>query len=351
MVLRTTQLNHWVNSVLSIPASEENALVPISGDASFRHYYRVWIGSSSYVAVDAPPERENNAQFVALAKLLGDNNVNVPEVHHVDYEQGFMLLSDMGDELYYAALLSDNKSGAGAAEKTDDLYNSAIECLVRIQSIDFSSCSIPVFDADFILRELNLFPEWFVGGQLELDNYPAFHSVSSLLVDNALEQPQVLMHRDYHSRNLMIRRQNSPGILDFQDAVSGPVTYDLASLLKDCYLRWPDEKISSWIQVYITHAEAAGVLSNTDPAQLLRWFDLIALQRHIKCAGIFTRLFLRDSKSIYLQDIPRLIGYIMNTTRKYPELSPFNAWLTQKVLPRMTEMKYTFEPDPDGRKK
>ena len=347
MVVRTTQLNHWVHSILSKPASPEISLIPISGDASFRRYYRVHIGDSSFIAVDAPPERENNRQFVALAKLLGDNNLNVPMVHHVDFEHGFMLLSDMGDDSYYAALVSGNIS----EDNANDLYHAAIECLVKIQMIDHSSCTIPVYDADFILRELALFSDWFVRGQLELGDYPYFQSVSRLLVDNALEQPQVLMHRDYHSRNLMITRQNSPGILDYQDAVIGPVTYDLASLLKDCYLRLPDEQISRLIRTYINQAETAGVLSNTDLGNFLRWFDLMALQRHIKCAGIFTRLFIRDGKSVYLQDIPRLIGYIMTTTGNYTELLPFNRWLTQTVLPRMSEMTHVFEPDANGLKK
>ena len=342
MVLRTTQLNHWVNSVLSKPASDENSLISISGDASFRHYYRVQSGHSSYVAVDAPPGRENNPQFVALAKLLADNNLNVPEVHHVNYEQGFMLLSDMGDDLYYSALISDVESGPGSAEHADSLYHSAIECLVKFQKVDYSSCTIPVFDAEFIVRELDLFPEWFVRGQLEIDNYPDFQTVSRLLVDNALEQPQVLMHRDYHSRNLMITRKNSPGILDFQDAVIGPVSYDLASLLKDCYLSWPDDQVSSWIQTYITHAEAAGLLASADSKQFIRWFDLIALQRHIKCAGIFARLFIRDGKRVYLQDIPRVVEYIMATSSKYKELLPFNNWLKHAVLPGMASMKGLF---------
>jgi aminoglycoside/choline kinase family phosphotransferase len=346
MVDRTTQLNHWVKSVLSKTASAEISLTPISGDASFRHYYRVHIGDSSFVGVDAPAEQENNQQFVALAKLLGDSDLNVPRVHHVDFEHGFMLLSDMGDDLYYAVLVSDKS----AAKTADRLYRSAVECLVKIQMIDHRSCTIPVFDADFILRELALFSEWFIDGQLALDPYPDFQSVQRLLVDNALEQPQVLMHRDFHSRNLLVTRHNSPGILDFQDAVIGPVAYDLASLLKDCYLRWPDEQISTWVRAYINHAEAAGVLSNTDLNQFLRWFDLIALQRHIKCAGIFSRLFLRDSKPIYLQDIPRVIGYIMTATGKYTELMPFNRWLTKEVLPRMSETAHMFEPDSGGTK-
>jgi aminoglycoside/choline kinase family phosphotransferase len=350
MVVRTTQLTHWVNSVLSISKGSELSLKPISSDASFRSYYRLQHGDLSYVAVDAPPERENNTQFVALARLLAGHGLNVPEVHQVDYDRGFMLLSDMGDELYYAALLPENRFGADATASADKLYRSAIECLVKMQKIDHSSCSIPVFDADFIQRELNLFLEWFIRDQLELDSYPDFEAVSSLLIDNALEQPQVLMHRDYHSRNLMVMHRNSPGILDFQDAVIGPVAYDLASLLKDCYLRWPNEQISSWIRMYMAKAEATGLLANIGFEQLLRWFDLIALQRHIKCAGIFSRLFIRDGKPVYLQDIPRVIDYIAETTGKYEELLPFNRWVTAEVLPRMSRMSDTFLSDPSGLK-
>lgn len=347
MVVRTSQLTHWVHSVLPGPNGAGISLIPISGDASFRRYYRVQIGNSSYVAVDAPAERENNRQFVALAKLLGDNNVNVPKVHHVDFEHGFMLLSDMGDDLYYSALFSDTSS----KESADSLYRSAIECLVRIQRIDHSSCTIPVFDADFILRELSLFSEWFIGGQLKLDDYADFPSVAGVLVDNALEQPQVLTHRDFHSRNLMVTRHNSPGILDFQDAVIGPVAYDVASLLKDCYLHWSDEQLSHWVRDYTNLAEAAGILSIADLKHFRRWFDLIALQRHIKCAGIFTRLFLRDGKPAYLRDIPRVMQYILMTSSKYPELLAYNSWLKDIVLPRMDKMADIFRSDFRSHKK
>lgn len=347
MVVRTTQLKYWVHSVMPEPNGADVSLISISGDASFRRYYRVKIGSSSYVAVDAPAERENNRQFVALAKLLGDNKLNVPRVYHVDFEHGFMLLSDMGDDLYYPALLSDTSS----EESVDSLYRSAVACLVKIQMVDHSSCTLPVFDADFILRELALFSEWFIVGQLKLDDYSDFPSVSRFLVDNAIEQPQVLMHRDYHSRNLMVTRYNSPGILDFQDAVIGPVAYDLASLLKDCYLHWSDEQLSHWIRDYTNQAKAAGILSIADLKHFKRWFDLIALQRHIKCAGIFTRLFLRDGKPAYLQDIPRVMQYILMTSSKYQELLPYNSWLKNTVLPRMDQMADIYRPDFRGYKK
>ncbi len=334
MVARTTRLGNWVHSVLKEPDSTKVPLIPVSGDASFRRYYRVQTDDSSYIAVDAPPDREKNRQFVELARLLRHNQLHVPLVHQADFEHGFLLLSDLGDNLYYSTLLLLDSQD----DRVDQLYQSAIKCLINMQKIDYSACDVPEFDADFISRELALFPDWFIAGQLGVEEYTDYGAVADLLIVNALEQPQIFMHRDFHSKNLMITGNEDPGVLDFQDAVIGPITYDLASLLKDCYLRWSDAQITRWIQTYIDLATDAGILSMVDSDQFERWFDLMALQRHLKCAGIFARLYKRDGKKNYLQDIPRVIAYIMETTSKYQELGSFNHWLTRSVVPAMDKM-------------
>lgn len=328
MVDRKTQLNQWLNSVIARENSDVSGLVTVSGDASFRRYFRLETASGSRIAVDAPPDKENNPEFVALARMLAGNEINVPVVYAEDYAQGFMLLSDLGDELFYSGLESE--------EKADALYVSAIENLVKMQQASHASCSLPSYDAELILRELAIFPEWFVAGLLKIDNYPEFDALSDVLIGNFLTQPQVFVHRDYHSRNLMIVPGQPLGVIDFQDAVIGPVSYDLASLLKDCYIKWPEHVTDRWVALYIEQARAAKLLpEDISATEFMRWFDLLAMQRHLKCAGIFSRLYLRDAKPGYLSDIPLVMEYILATCSKYPELNAFHQWLQATVMPAM----------------
>jgi aminoglycoside/choline kinase family phosphotransferase len=249
-----------------------------------------------------------------------------PEVHAEDLTNGFLALSDLGDRLYLAEL--DGQS-------VDRLYGDALAALAVIQSRG-PLAGLPIYDAPFLQRELEIFREWFVGHHLGLEfsaeDQAAWGRACDALVANALEQPQVCVHRDYHSRNLMINESQNPGILDFQDAVVGPVTYDLVSLLKDCYIQWPQERVTGWALGYLRLAIESGVLPALDPTRFLRWFDLMGAQRHLKAAGIFARLHHRDGKPDYLQHIPRTLGYVREVCARYPELSDLGRLLAETAM-------------------
>lgn len=288
--------------------------VPASSDASFRQYFRVATSDGPVILMDAPPEFEDSHPFVDIDERLRDAGVNAPRILAADLEQGFLLLSDLGDDIYLGQLDADN---------ADALYGDAIESLVAMQA--GARCDgLPDYDESLLRREMSLFTDWLLGRHLGLD--PAnvrtqLATVFEELVANALEQPRVFVHRDYHSRNLMRTRHGNPGILDFQDAVTGPVTYDLVSLLRDCYVAWPDERIDHWIEQYLRLAADAGIETG-DATRFRRWFDLMGVQRHLKASGIFARLYHRDGKAGYLPDIPRTWGYIRARFGQYRELEP-----------------------------
>lgn len=307
----------------------------VSGDASFRRYFRTKPENQgmTYIAVDAPPDKEDSRPFVAIARAWRQCGVQVPEVLAADFEQGFMLLSDLGDDLYLPLL----------AEDAETLYGRALAALVKIQGcpqpVDYE---LPCYDKQKLWDEMQLCPQWFFKELLGLTLSPAdelrLQGVFDRLVESALEQPVVCVHRDFHSRNLMVLPDGEVGVLDFQDAVSGPVTYDLVSLLRDCYISWPAEKEEKWLREYLELAVAQGVWRSGETpsyAQVKRWFDWMGLQRHIKCVGIFSRLFLRDGKSGYLPDIPRTFAYLKRVCEAYPEFAEFNVWLDQTVVPAM----------------
>lgn len=308
-------------------SNEILSLEQVSGDASFRKYYRTHATTPPLIIVDAPPQTENSRQFSVIRQMLEQNGLHVPQLLAADFDNGFMIVSDLGDVSYYR--VAEDKPGI------DDLYSAAISSLLKIQQIDPSGWPIPLYDASFIRRELAIFEEWFVDDLIRVQRFDGFEDLSNCLVESALQQPQVVMHRDYHSRNLMATGSDSPGILDFQDAVLGPVSYDLASLLKDCYLEWPHHFIERSIDEYLQGAYRSGIFAPVDRQQFVRWFDLIALQRHLKCVGIFSRLFRRDQKPDYLQDIPRVMNFIQVTSSKYPELESFHQWLCDVVVPAM----------------
>ena len=283
-------------------------LAPASADASFRRYFRVWDGPRTWVAMDAPPANEDVRPFVRVARALAAAGLCVPEVAECDVEAGFLLLSDLGDTHYLAALRGGARpEGLGA------------------------------YDAAFMAREVSLFPTWFLGRHLGVEPEPAVLA----LVERALQvlttasaaQPQVFVHRDYHSRNLMVVTAGGPGILDFQDAICGPVTYDLVSLFKDCYIRWPRGTVLDWVEDYRRRGIAAG-LALPGRAEFVRWFDLVGLQRHLKVLGIFARLWYRDGKSAYLADLPLVLDYVRETTSLYDELAELDGFFTAEVLPR-----------------
>lgn len=324
---RIKALESWLSSVIGI---EQFALEPASGDASFRRYFRVKLpDGATFVAMDAPPEKEDCHPFVDLAEKLGALGVHVPTIHALDLAQGFLLLDDLGVELYLDVL--DESS-------VDQLYADALSTLVVIQACGPRE-GMPEYDEPMLRRELGIFPEWLLQQYLDIalseDEQALLDSAFDRLVANALEQPRVCVHRDYHSRNLLLTDSHNPGVIDFQDAVLGPVTYDLVSLLRDCYIRWPRERVENWAMGYFKLAVQSGVLQLEDESHFLRWFDLMGMQRHLKAAGIFARLNCRDDKPNYLQDIPRTLGYVVDVAKGYPELAEFGDWVEQRVLSQL----------------
>ncbi len=255
----------------------------------------------------------------------------MPEIVACDLEQGFMLLSDMGDTLYLDQLDS------GSA---DLLYLQALQTMVKIQQCSkVEGYRLPAYDQARLITEMRLCPEWFftqlLGLELSDTEYRTLSDAYQILVASALEQPQVCVHRDYHSRNLMLLPDQSIGVLDFQDAVLGPISYDLVSLIRDCYISWPQDKEEQWIKAYLQLAQQAQLIQDIDYPQFKRWFDWMGMQRQIKCVGIFSRLYLRDGKSGYLKDIPRTFSYLKSVCESYPEFSLLNQWLDKKVVPAM----------------
>ena len=317
----------------SIPAQ----MVTVSGDASFRRYFRINYNEKGaqkqWIAVDAPPEHENSRQFVDIASVWSLAGVKVPTVLAFDEAQGFMLLEDFGDTLLHPELTAD---------AADGLYQSSIDSLIELQQLP-QTANIPDYDRELLDREMALFTDWLcekhLGLKLSSDEKIMLKQVFDTLADSALAQRQVMVHRDYHSRNLMVCKANAPlydkdfiGIIDFQDAVYGALTYDLVSLLKDCYIQWPREQVLSWL-AYFKNNSAQGRLLAED--QLVRDFDLMGMQRHLKAAGIFARLSLRDGKHSYLEDVPRTCEYILQVSNVYPEFADFKAWLENTFLPAL----------------
>jgi N-acetylmuramate 1-kinase len=316
---RTAARLAWARLATADPTLE---LQTASSDASSRSYWRGFSGGRSLIVMDSPPAQEDPRPWVEIGAQLASVGLHVPAVHAQDLEQGFLLIEDLGTRLYLPEL---NEHTA------DALYGDAMHALLHIQTkLDFSA--LPPYDQAFLLRELEVMPEWFLGRHLGhapsgaerqiLD--AAFH----ILIDSALEQPRRFVHRDFHSRNLLIVESNSPGIIDFQGALAGPIAYDLASLLRDCYIAWDDTRVETWVEGYRLRLRDAQALDDTvSRERFLRWFDLIGLQRHIKVLGQFYRLWYRDGKSAYLADVPRVYRYVVDVARRYPELSDFTALL------------------------
>ncbi len=296
---RLNQLQQWLSQV-GYPDYE---LTPASEDASFRRYWRLRSGENSLVVMDAPPDREPCDQFVRVARMLRAAGLNAPEIIAQNHEQGFLLLTDFGSQDYLSRL--DAASEAA-------LYADALAALLKMQT-RIDAVDLPPYDTALLGQEMDLFHDWFLGRLFGLELTPSqrsiWQSTRRQLIDNALAQPQVFVHRDYHSRNLMRLARHNPGILDFQDAVRGPVTYDLVSLLRDCYIAWPPARVERLALDYYELALANGLV-DVDPATFLHWFNLMGIQRHLKAIGIFSRLDIRDGKPGYLKDIPRTLEYV-----------------------------------------
>ena len=329
MPQRIEALKRWLEDELDF---SEYTLNPASSDASFRRYFRVTHDGTSLIIMDAPPDREDTRPFVTVDRLLFDVGLNVPEIIDENPEEGYLLLGDLGSRLYLDELNEDT---------VERLYGDALAALAAIQICRPESGVLPPYDRQLLMTEMQLFRDWLVGTHLgiELSDADARMLAATFdrLADNALAQPQVVVHRDYHSRNLMITESNNPGIIDFQDAVIGPVTYDLVSLLRDCYIRWPRERIEEWALGYQDLALQSGILreEHEDPKQFLRWFDLMGVQRHLKAAGIFARLNHRDGKPGYLGDIPRTLGSVVDVAGSHADLGGLGEFVSDRVLARL----------------
>lgn len=325
---------------LDISNPLEISLTPLCGDASLRRYFRWTIGDQSFIGVDTPLESSNFAGFSALCHYWERFSIPVPMLIAEDAEQGFMLLEDLGDE----TLLSLVSASTTKIEQADRFYRSAIDHLITIQQTTApDNYSLPVYDMPMLKREMGLFDEWFLGQLLNIDLGDAeklmLQRSYSILTESALNQPKVVVHRDYHSRNLMVTDDKQLAIIDFQDAVFGPISYDLVSLLKDCYVLWPEPQRNAWLAYYIEQSIEKDVMKLGNEEPFKRWFDLMGAQRHLKAIGIFARLQVRDDKPGYLADIPRTISYLLELT-DYPDLIPFLTWLREAVLPTMTASGY-----------
>jgi len=326
---RIAALKRWLEDELDF---SEYTLNPASSDASFRRYFRVSHDGVSCIVMDAPPEREDTRPFVTVDRLLSDVGLNVPQIIDENPEQGYLLLGDLGSKSYLDALNEDT---------VERLYGDALAALAAIQICRPAEGVLPAYDRPLLMNEMQLFRDWLVGTHLgiELSEQDAdmLTTTFALLAGNALEQPQVVVHRDYHSRNLMVTASNNPGILDFQDAVIGPVTYDLVSLLRDCYISWPRERVEEWALGYLDLALQSGILreDQEDPEQFLHWFDLMGVQRHLKAAGIFARLNHRDGKPGYLADIPRTLAYVVEVAERHTELLALGEFVSDRVLERL----------------
>jgi N-acetylmuramate 1-kinase len=292
-----------------------------SEDASFRSYLRVRTPEATFILMDAPPGLEDCRPFVEVAARLSAAGLSVPRVHAADLEDGFLLLDDLGTRSYLQSLDGDS---------ADRLYGDAIDALATMQG-QVPDAGLPPYDEARLRAELALFPEWCLGHHLGLDKAethpPALDEVYDRLVAACLEQPRGFVHRDYHSRNLMVLEDGNPGILDFQDAVSGPATYDLVSLLRDVYLVWPRDRVEGWVTEAHARLRRAGRLEGVDEGTFSRWFDLTGVQRHLKVAGIFCRLWHRDGKAGYLADLPRTVAYLVEVCARHPELEPLGAFI------------------------
>ncbi|MDP9083794.1 MAG: phosphotransferase [Pseudomonadota bacterium] len=324
---RLEALTRWVFDDLGFAGGRIDAA---SADASFRRYFRVTRGTATYIVMDAPPAKEDLGPFVGVARMMAGIGLNVPMILAQDRKRGFLLLSDLGNRQYL-----DELAVAGAADR---LYADALTALTRMQTADSAvSRDLPRYSHELLLREMQLMPEWFLRRHLRLQVTAAesamLEQLFTTLTQSALAQPAALVHRDYHSRNLLLTAENNPGILDFQDAVWGPVTYDLVSLLKDCYIEWAPARTRAWALSHRQQLRAAGFPLNADETEFIRWFDLLGLQRHIKVLGIFARLNYRDGKMQYLKDLPRVLHYTKQAAGAYPETAAFADFIAERMEP------------------
>jgi len=327
---RQQQLNEWLSQVLE---GQSFSLEPASMDASFRQYFRVSYGNTQRIVMDAPPSHEDLEPFIRVDHLLQGMGLNVPDIFAENHQQGFLLLEDFGQVSYLQNLSDDS---------VDSLYGQALDALLTLQSVSLDDGVLPVYDHAKLMSEMELFPEWFLrrylGLSLSAEQQHLLHTLFEQLSQRALAQYAVCVHRDYHARNLMVTTTRNPGIIDFQDAVIGPVTYDLVSLLKDCYIRWPKPQVEAWVMAYFARLEqqvpafSGGVWKRRED-DFLKDFHWMGVQRHLKAVGIFARLCQRDHKPGYLLDIPRTLTYIQTVCEAEVALQPLAVYLQHVVWP------------------
>ncbi len=303
------------------------ALEPLLGDAGFRRYYRL-SSTPSLMLVDSPPDKERNLEYVRVNDYLARHRVRVPHMHAVSFEQGKLLLEDLGEQLLQEYLTTEN---------AHQMYTRALDMLYQMQVAKDRPDWLHDYSAEYLLEEMQLFREWFVGQllcvTLDQSSQSIIEAAFELLVDAATEQPQVFVHRDFHCRNLMVLPDKTLATIDFQDAVWGPITYDLVSLCRDCYLRWPKERVNEFVNSHAQRLHKNGILTDEAYTNFGRSVDLMGLQRHIKVLGIFARLNLRDGKSRYLQDLPLVLRYTLEVTASYPELQEFHELIRTQLVP------------------
>lgn len=326
---RLALIHEWLTRDLGLrPVGIE----PASSDASFRRYFRAGVADRTFIVMDAPPDKEDVRPYLKVTQLLEKTGVHVPHVHESDVARGLLLLEDLGGTHYLSRL--------NAGDDPDRLYGDALAALADIQVRGQAGAGeLAPYDREPLARELALMPEWFCKSHLQLSLSPAqlqtIAHTFEFLVRAALAQPTVFVHRDYHSRNLMVLTSRNPGVLDFQDALRGPVGYDLVSLLKDCYISWPRARVEGWVSQYRERLQSLGGPAGSDAQEFLRWFDLIGVQRHIKVLGIFARLWYRDGKPGYLRDLPLTLEYVRDTCRRYPELADLSRLIEEHIVPEL----------------
>jgi len=326
MHMQQNTLNEWLKNIMPTQTIE---LAPIEGDASLRRYFRLNNDLGSYIVMDASSEKSSLIPFTNVGNLLSTNGVHAPKIHAVDYQKGFALLDDFGNQLLLNAL---------TVETVDALYKGAIDMLIKIQQCPIQDTTMQLFDATYMQTECALFYDWFLERYLQINlsnaDLASLHRTIGSIIEEVAKQPTVLIHRDYHSRNLMLVNENPQkiGVIDFQDAMVGPITYDLVSLLKDCYISWPRDRILNWIGYYY---QTIPTPFTGGMDTFVRAFDLCGVQRHLKVLGIFSRLHIRDQKSMYLQHLPRILQYLEETLARYEDLKPLVLFIQNSINPKI----------------
>lgn len=348
---RFQQMMDWLESLPQLQDKSVTKPVPASSDASFRRYFRIEVqdlkqseqstsdNALSYIIMDAPVEHEDCRPFIKVAQELRKMGLNVPEVVAQNLTQGFLLLSDLGN-VTYLSVLQQVQTGSASEEMADKLYGDALNALSNLQiNGSKAAAKLPAYDEKLLYTEMNLFSDWLLNTHLDIgmtatEKYD-WQQTQKLLADSALKQPKTYVHRDYHSRNLMVTGQDNPGVLDFQDAVRGALTYDAVSLLRDCYIAWPQDQVTEWQRQYFLALCEKNMVNKFEWQAFVKAMDFIGVQRHLKASGIFARLYHRDGKDGYLNDIPMTLNYIQQVGQQYPELHSLVKLVENRVLKQL----------------